>query len=444
MRFSRRHGILIAAAFTVVAGGFALLRIFGLNSAGGITFAPYSTYRSDPLGMMALYNAVGRLDGLQVERYIGDFSELPLGKGATLFIAGAGLGPDPVPVLDTLEGFVATGGRLVIAFFPLGDDGTLDDLEDALQERDRREAPDSPPTDEENLDDESEKNAAADDKSSPDDQHSEALPEPDDEAEPDEEMMEFGPPVEDISERWTFDYEFEPPNGPIHLDRLNDAVPVAPTLEGRSGLYFVPPAEGWTPVYGKKVLAEGAPWCGVMERKVGAGTVVLCSDAYFLSNEALRANRNPELLAWLLGGNSSVLFSEAHLGTQQRDRIMTLVRRYRLHGVLFGFALLGVLFVWHNAASLIPRREASTRPQPASAAERSQQDGLDNLLVRFISRRDLLETCVREWRQHLPNDPKANRVKQIVASQVATKQGLEKEQDLIDAYNEIARELHHK
>lgn len=453
MRVNRRHIALITAVLTVMAGVAAFLRILDLSGESGTTFAPYSTYRSDPMGMMALYNALDRLEDVQTDRYIGDFSELPLGKDTTLIIAGAGVGPDPVPVLDALEGFAATGGRIVIAFYPIGDDSSLEVLDDALRQRDRAAEEEegdrkSKPAKE---DTESTKESSGADNQpadSDDTTGEEQAPAKEDdeehESEPQGESMDFGPPVEDISERWNFEYEFKVPDKETQLNRVDDAFPVQPTLEGRSGLYFTPSGDAWTPIYGTIVREGESPWIGVMERKVGAGSVVLCSDAFFLSNEALRKDRDPEFLTWMIGGNPTVIFSETHLGTQQQDRIMTLVRRYRLHGVVFGFALLGILFVWHHATTLIPRSNLTPRATPASATERSHQDGLDNLLARFIPRRELLDTCVKEWSQQFQHDAKLPQVRQIAASRTRGEKKDITEDELVAAYNEIARELHHK
>ncbi len=453
MRLSRRNLVLFAGALTALTGVAVFVHVFGLSSESGTTFAPYSTYRSDPMGMMALYNALDRLDEVKTDRYIGDFSELPLGKDTTLLIAGAGVGPDPAPVLDVLEGFAATGGRIIIAFFPIGEDASLDALDDIIRARDRAAEEDresSTPLVTEGDEKAEEKPTAEADTppiavEAPDDgQEPAEEPDPEDETEPQGETMDFGPPVEDISERWDFEYGFEEPAAVTHLDRLDDTLPIQPSLEGRSGLYFIPPEEGWIAIYGKAVLEGASSWVGVMERKVGSGTIVLCSDSFFLSNEALRNNRNSEFLSWLMGGNRTVLFSEAHLGTQQQDRIMTLVRRYRLHGVVFGFLLLGALFVWHHAATLIPRREVDERPAAATSTERSHQDGLDNLLARFIPRNELLGTCVREWCQQFQHNPKLTQVRQIAASRKHSDSRHGTEAELVATYNEIARELHHK
>lgn len=457
MRLTSKTLVLFAGAGTAILFVVMVVHVFRLSGESGVTFAPYSTYRSDPLGAMALYNALDALPETHVERFIQEFDELPEGKGRTLVITGAGVGPDPVPILDSVEAFAATGGRVIIAFFPIHNDASLEALDDFLDERDHVDKDDTP-GDTNPLEIDKPDGSAPSDASQTQDPGSPSTPpvvvapptapnkeraDGDGEGEPDDEI-DFGPPLEDISERWSFDYGFEKPGKITRQTRLDDLLPIQSMLEGRSGLYFIPADDKWHPVYGK-VQPQGEPgWVGVMERRIGSGSVVLCSDAYFMSNEALQAGRDPEFLAWVLGNNSTILFSEAHLGTQQQDRIMTLMRRYRLHGVLFSLALISVLFVWHHATTLIPRREQMERAMPSTQTERSHQDGLDNLLARFIPQSELLDTCVREWSQQFHNDPKAQSIQHIQNVKTQGLRRTENEAELVGAFNEIAREIHHK
>src|SRR5690606_6479345 len=108
----------------------------------------------------------------------------------------------------------------------------------------------------------------------------------DSEGEPDEEEkpeLDFSVPVEDISERWDFDYGFERLGKAPKLTRLDDTVSVEETVIGRSGLYFVDEDEAWKPILGRAHVPGEAPGIAIMERSFGAGMIVLCSDAYFLS-----------------------------------------------------------------------------------------------------------------------------------------------------------------
>src|SRR5690606_37819970 len=132
---------------------------------------------------------------------------------------------------------------------------------------------------------------------------------------------------------------FQPADIGFAAARVGDREDIEPILASVSDLYFRNAAPRWKPIYQRPGGSTDRPWIVAMEMGLGSGSIVLCSDSYFLSNEALRKHRASGFLAWLAGDRSRILFSEAHLGTQQRDRIMTLVRLYRLHGVLFAVIL---------------------------------------------------------------------------------------------------------
>jgi len=137
-----------------------------------------------------------------------------------------------------------------------------------------------------------------------------------------------------------------------------------------------------------------------VERAWGAGSIVLCSDSYFLSNEAMRADRYPEFLAWLIGPNSRIIFDETHLGVSREKGVMTLIREYRLHGILFSILVLVLLFVWRSAASLAPRHDAAyERDAAEEEIGRDHTAGLNSLLRRSVPPRELLKTCYSEWLQ---------------------------------------------
>ena len=94
----------------------------------------------------------------------------------------------------------------------------------------------------------------------------------------------------------------------------------------------------------------------IVARPVGdkGGELILASDSYFLSNEALRAEPRPGLLANLVGPARRVIFDETHLGIAEQPGMMTLARRYHLQGGLAALGLLAVLFLWRNVVSLVP------------------------------------------------------------------------------------------
>jgi hypothetical protein len=136
-----------------------------------------------------------------------------------------------------------------------------------------------------------------------------------------------------------------------------------------------------------------------MERPWGKGTIVLCSDSYFLSNEAMRNERHPGLLAWLVGPASEVIFDETHLGVMERPGTMSLMRKYRLEGLIAALCLLAALFIWMSAVSLTPKRDSAEETRASIAQGRDSSAGLENLLRRNVPSKRILAVCAKEW-QH--------------------------------------------
>jgi hypothetical protein len=135
----------------------------------------------------------------------------------------------------------------------------------------------------------------------------------------------------------------------------------------------------------------------VIERDLGKGSIVLLSDSYPAGNGAMRDERHPRLLVWLLGGNRSAVFDESHLGVFESPGIISLLIKYRLAPFLAGLVLLAGLYFWKNAIPLVP----SAGPgHPGDSGIRTDKDavgGLVNLLRRNIPPSGLLEACFREW-----------------------------------------------
>src|SRR5207245_8920088 len=95
-----------------------------------------------------------------------------------------------------------------------------------------------------------------------------------------------------------------------------------------TALYFDRPGASWRVIYAR----DNHPV--LIERRFGSGSLVFSADSYFVSNEALRKERLPKLLAWLAGRNTTVLFDETNLGVMESQGIAALVRNYRLRGLV--------------------------------------------------------------------------------------------------------------
>jgi len=125
---------------------------------------------------------------------------------------------------------------------------------------------------------------------------------------------------------------------------------------------------------------------------------VLSADSFFLSNEALRSERHPQLLAWLLGDSANIVFDETHFGILRQTGVVDLIQEYRFHWFIFTVAILTILFIWKNSVSLIPPpKKPALQAGKEVISDRDSTQGLISLLRRNIPTRRLLQTCAGEW-----------------------------------------------
>jgi hypothetical protein len=150
------------------------------------------------------------------------------------------------------------------------------------------------------------------------------------------------------------------------------------------------------------------------------------------------------LLAWLVGANRVVLFDETHLGVAEDPGIATLIRKYRLHGLVIGLLLLAGLFVWKNTIAFVPPYdEASAGPGGDAVAGKDSAAGFVNLLRRSIAAADLLPVCFAEWKKgRRPGgadlDQKTERVAVLLKEEQAKPA---RERDPAGSYRRISRIL---
>ena len=166
--------------------------------------------------------------------------------------------------------------------------------------------------------------------------------------------------------------------------------------------------------------------------------MVLATDSYFLSNEALRKDRHAELLAWLVGPARQVVFDEAHFGIVDTSGVASLMRKYRLHGLAVGLLLLAGLFLWQNASELRP----AAPPDETAAgyvAGKEAAAGFVNLLRRNIPPRDVLKTCFAEWKKSFTHGarPSAARIVQAEALLEADSALPQRQRNPVGTYQEL-------
>ena len=212
-------------------------------------------------------------------------------------------------------------------------------------------------------------------------------------------------------------------------------LPLPESLAWHSATIFTNLDKSWRTIYARGTNPV------VIERRFGRGTVVMATDSYFLSNEAMREDRHADLLAWFVGPNRHVIFDEAHHGIMETSGVATLVRNYRLHGLAAGLVVLAALFIWKNSMSFVPphRDEESD----GYVAGKDAAAGFVNLLRRNIPARDVLSVCFAEWTKSLYRGRyyTITAVSQAQAVMETELQRSQRERDPVKAYQNICRVL---
>jgi len=405
----RRHlpAILLVLCAAILGGTLYLLLQW--RFATGDVYPPYSSLRTDPLGTMALYESLERMPGVTVSRDHRMTNRLPPGEGTTyLHLAARRRDWDELPAetFHNLERFLMEGGRLVIMFAP---------TEGFREEPDKK-------------DNEAKEKKENEKKEPQKKDHIRATPTPE---------KQFI----SLADRWGLDLSLRSRKGAAKpsatMARNISGLALPAELAWHSDIFLKNPGPGWKTIY----LLDNE--VVVAERAFGGGSVVVATDSYIVSNEAMLRDRQPGLLAWLVGSSHHVVFDEAHLGIADSPGIAALARKYRLHGVVAALLILALLFFWKNSSSLARPAKAAARPDTVTG--RDAAAGFIALLRRNIPPDRVLDLCLAEWNKTFARGTKySRREKEAVSAIVAEEQARPaKERDPAAAYRRICAALHH-
>ena len=125
---------------------------------------------------------------------------------------------------------------------------------------------------------------------------------------------------------------------------------------------------------------------------------MLATDSYFVSNEGLLEEPHAVLLAALIGDRAKVVFEETVHGGSERSGIITLIRRYRLHGFAAGGFLLLALFLWRARVRPFASNGSEPEDEDDVLEGRESRAALVSLLRRSLSPAAALQACIAEWR----------------------------------------------
>jgi hypothetical protein len=393
--------VILSVALLALAAVFVwgLAQLFNLRFAAGDIYPEYSSLRADPLGTKAFHDSLAAMDAPAVTRNFRPPQFLPDGRGTTLFVFGLPwdeLSSEPSEY-KKLDAFVRDGGRLVVTLypqFPRPRNFGLRGMGTNVSVFKQRAA------------------------------------------------KAFDTNLVWLDEKWGFVLAHHPVPLGNHgtfqpaavTTRLPESLPES--MSWHSAMVFTNVAADW-----KVIFARGTNPV-MIERRLGSGSIVLATDSYFTSNEALRNERSAKLLAWLAGGNRTVVFDEAHLGSVQDPGVAALARRYRLHGAAIALLCIAGLFVWRNATSFVPAPRESL--DEAHVRGRESSAGFINLLRRSVPVDQLLQTCLNEWGKTRALDRRATPQRTRKVRETVEAHNVAVQADPVETYRKISRILNER
>jgi hypothetical protein len=384
--------------FVVIVSGFmfGVFKLFLLRFEAGDVYPAYSSLRSDPLGSRAFYSSLENIDDAMISRNYHPLQTLEFNKNTVFFVIGTSIfDSDSVSAewFQVFERLTNAGGRLVLSFLPV-------EKKPANWRMPGCAAPKNETKDSDNA---GQKNASGDKQNTSKPQITEKVSEGPAERDrklengPGPSAPEDQPNCVSLNEKWGLVFAFgdKPPDKAenVHDDLSGTHQKGLPqTISWHTALYFDDLDDTWRVIY----AADGRPV--IVEKSYGGGTLVISADSFFLSNEALRSERYPKLLAWTLGQSATVVFDETHFGIFKNPGVLSLVKKYRFHWFIFAVAVLALLFIWKNTVYFVPPPKiGSAQPGGDFTSDRDSSQGLISLLRRNIPARQLLRVCTREW-----------------------------------------------
>jgi hypothetical protein len=427
-------GVVMALLLLFFAVG--VVHLFILRFESGDVYPAYSSLRSDPLGTRALYESLENIDSLSVHRNYHLLKSLTFEPQTTLFYLGASADEFnwvPEEMIEAFDRLTRSGGRLVLTFLPV-----TQTVEQKAAKRSKQKKGTGKDTADTKTNGNSQNKQSGDKgkSTSPSERKSKSQ-----RSKGHRPSKDRGQPHRvSIKEHWGLGAAFKE-NLPVKDDKhlaveaTSKRKDLPPVISWHTNLYFDLFDSAWQTLYSY----EGLPL--IVERSFGKGSILVCADSYFLSNEALWSERHPRLLVWLIGAHSNLIFDEAHFGIYKQPSVAQLIRRYRFHWFFAALAVLALLFVWKSAAYFVPPPVDDGLTGAEVVSEKDYTQGLIALLRRNIAGNQILQVCAKEWGQTFKKSKRIRgntmeRIRDLMGTGTAD---LKKSGDPVKEYREISK-----
>jgi len=427
------RSIVLALVLLSFMGG--TVHLFILRFETGDVYPAYSSLRSDPLGARALYESLQNFDDIVVSRNYQLLHSVKLEPDTTFLYLGASSPEyDSVPeeLVNAFDRLTKSGGRLVVSYLPVHKKTEKKVKKTCNKKKLNAEDRTDPKTDD-----------GAGDSMQNNQNHVDKPPVNKSESQKKDDRASTKRPTENKSvsmkKHWGIGFEFNenlPADNDKYLavDATTNRPNLPPAISWHTNLYFDLFDNAWQVIY----ACKGRPV--IIERPFGEGTIVLSADSFFVSNEALRSERHPQLLIWLMGSNSKMVFDEAHFGIAKQPGVASLLRHYRFHWFFAALAVMALLFVWKNAVYFVPPVKDEVLTTAEVVSEKDFTQGLIALLRRNLGGAKILEVCGKEWEQTFKKDKHFQvatfeRVNSILQTKSSSSK---KKTDPVDGYRKIS------
>lgn len=361
---SRKDTLSIIVAILILGlSAYALLHLLIMRYSSGDVYPEYSSLRTDPFGTKAFYESLRDCCGLKVSRNFEEFSRIKNNTNSTIIFAGASFPGDMIPAsfLNDLESFMKNGGRLVVTYVPSGFFKKIE-LERKKEKQEKKDSEAKKKSDKKKP----EKNPGEDENA----------------------LIHFV----SLSKEWGLQYAEGDWDG-YRSARLVADKKLPKVLTWHSAVYFELNGKDWNVIYKQDDHSV------LVERDFGKGSLVLVSESFLLSNEAMLRDRHSDLLAWLVGSKKEVIFDESHLGIASNPGVASLARKYNLHGLAGGLLVIALLYVWMSSTSLLPAYKPGSDLEKKAIEGKDSASGLSNLLRRNVSAQHIFPLCYSEWKK---------------------------------------------